>query len=155
VEIRIKVKKRQLISLLVGIGLVVALLLSSCAQQAAPTTPTTPAAPTTPTTPTTPAAPQVVTKEVEKVYKVLNPQGTYAPVECKPCAPRLDTMNGKTILYYQSEAAPQVMPVLYKWLLRDYPKTTFDKIEMETYGESVPTDAQIKKYDAQIRGISW
>lgn len=138
-----------------SIALVLVMVLSSCAQQAAPTTPTTPAAPTTPTTPTTPAAPQVVTKEVEKVVKVLNPQGTYAPVDCKPCAARLDTLAGKTILYYQSEAAPQVMPVLYKWLLRDYPQTTFDIIKTEGYGESIPTDAQIQKYQAQIRGVSW
>ena len=143
---------KNLVALLGSIVLVLALVLSACAQTAAPTTPTTPA---TPTTPTTPAAPQVVEKVVEPVYKVLNPAGSRIPVECSPLAPRLDTLAGKKILYYQSEANPVIMPPLLVRLKKEYPTTTFDVLYTEAYGLSTPTEEQTKTYQAVIRGISW
>jgi hypothetical protein len=132
------------------------LVLSACAQQAAPTTPTTPttpAAPTTPTTPTTPAAPQVVTQE--PVYKVLNPTGNYTPVECHPLAPRLSTLAGKNIYYYESEADPVIMPVLLAHLKKDYPTATWKYYETQGWGTDTPTADDLKGVDAVIRGIGW
>jgi ABC-type glycerol-3-phosphate transport system substrate-binding protein len=156
-EITIRVKRRQIIALLTSLFLVVILVLSACAQQAAPTTPTTPTtpvAPTTPTTPTTPAAPQVVEKVVTPTYKVLNPQGNRIPVECKPLAPRLATLDGKTILFYHSEANPVILPVLLKRMQKDYPKTTFKVLYTEQWGLATPGD-EAKGIDAEIRGVSW
>jgi ABC-type oligopeptide transport system substrate-binding subunit len=151
------VKKRQFIALLGSIVLILALVLSACAQTAAPTTPTaptTPAAPTTPTTPTTPAAPQVVTQQVDKVYKVLNPQGTYIPVDCKPCAPRLDSLAGKKIRFYESEATNIQLPTLRERLQKDYPTTTFVVDHTESFGRSAPSTEDLA-LQASIRGVGW
>jgi hypothetical protein len=93
--------------------------------------------------------------QTEQVLKVLNPQGVYIPVDCKPNAPRLDTLAGKTILYYESEATNMHMPTLLEWLKDDYPTTTFDVIHVENFGARTPTDEQKEKYDAVIRGVGW
>jgi len=146
-----EVKKRQFAVLLGSIALVLALILSACGQAATPTTPTTP---TSPTTTTTPSAPQVVTKEIEKVHKVLNPQGVYVPVQTVGLAPRLSTLAGKNILYYQSEANPVMMPVLLPRLQKDYPTATFKALYTESWGPGTPGD-EIKGMDAVIRGVSW
>ena len=127
--------KKQVIALLVSFTLVLALVLSAC----------TPA-PTTPTTPTTPGAPDV--------YKVLNPQGIYIPVQTVGLAPRLDTLAGKTILYYQSEANPVMMPILLPRLQKDYPTATFKTLYTEAFGLNAPGD-EIKGVQAVIRGVSW
>ena len=127
-------KKGQFIALLVSICLVLALVLSACTQQGGTTT-------------TGGAA-------GEKVYKVLNPQGIYIPVDCKPAAPRLDNLAGKKILYYESEATNMQMPTLRARLQKDYPTTTFFVVHTESFGEMNPTEDQ-KKYQAVIRGIGW
>jgi hypothetical protein len=96
----------------------------------------------------------VVTKEVEKVYQVLNPAGTYQTVETHACAPRLDTVDGKIIFINQGEAYPVVLPVLIPKLQKDYPKTTFIIGYNKSYGtlnlSDIPKNAQ-----AQIMGVSW
>jgi hypothetical protein len=147
------VNKKQIITLLVGISLIMTLVLSGCGSGtgATPTATVTVTATKTVTptaTGTTTAAP------VEKTYKVLNPQAVYVPVETKPCAPRLDNLAGKKILYYQSEANPVIMNFLWEKLKKDYPTSTFDRVYTEAFGESTPTEAQLK-YEACIRGISW
>jgi hypothetical protein len=148
-----RVKKEQIIALLVGISLILTLVLSGCSSGAG-TTPTATVTVTatktvTPTTTgTTTAAP------AEKTYKVLNPQAVYVPVETKPCAPRLDSLKDKKILYYQSEANPVIMNFLWEKLKKEYPTSTFDRVYTEAFGESTPTADQLK-YQACIRGISW
>jgi hypothetical protein len=134
---------KKLIALFVSAGLVLALVLSGCA------------APEPEVVEKTVKETVTETVEVEKTYQCLNPKGEFIPVELYPIAPRLDTLDGKTILYYQSEANPVIMPVLIEWLKRDYPTTTFDIIYTEAWGEATPTEEQIAKYEAVIRGISW
>jgi hypothetical protein len=149
------VKKRQVIALLASICLVVMLVLSACTPAAeTPTTPTTPAAPTTPTTPTTPAAPQVIEKVVQPTYKVLNPQGVYIPVDCKPIAARLDSLAGKNILFYESEATNIQLPTLRAHLTKDYPTATFTVDHTESFGRSTPSTSDLT-FQAAIRGVGW
>ena len=142
-------KKRQVIALLGSTALALALVLSACAPAAE-----TPA----PAAPTTPAAPQVVETVVEKVvapvYKVINPQGTYIPVDCKPCAPRLTTFDGKTILAYKSEGSSIIWPALYPVLQQKFPNTKWVYVDTEGFGRSTPNDADLA-CDAMIRGVSW
>jgi hypothetical protein len=88
------------------------------------------------------------------VYKVLNPQGIYIPVDCKPDAPRLDSLAGKTILFYESEATNMQMPTLLTELQTDYPTATFVVVHTESFGEMNPTEDQ-KKNQAVIRGVGW
>jgi len=91
---------------------------------------------------------------VQPTYKVLNPQGTYIPVDCKPLADRIDTLAGKRILYYESEATNMQMPELRAQLTKAYPTTTFDVVHTESFGEAAPIDAY-KVDQAVIRGVGW
>ena len=154
--IKIRIRPKQLAAILVSICLVLVLVLSACTtEEATPATTSTPSTSTPSTSTTAPPATQIVTEQIDKVYKVLNPTGLRIPVECSACAPRLDTLAGKTILYYQSEANPVIMPCLLERLKEDYLTTTFDVLYTESFGSSSPTEEQIETYDAVIRGISW
>ena len=96
----------------------------------------------------------MVTQQVDKTYKVLNPQGTYIPVDCKPLAPRLDSLAGKKILFYEAEATNMQMPYLLTRLQKDYPTATFLVVYTELWGETVPTEAYLQ-CKASIRGVGW
>ena len=126
-------KKKKVIALLASVGLILVLVLSGCAAE-------------------TGGGGQVV--EVEKVLQVLNPQGIPAQVELHSLAPRIDSLAGKRILFYESEANNQQLPALLERLEEDYPTTTFDTIYTEGFGDEIPTDEQ-KTYQACIRGIAW
>jgi hypothetical protein len=121
--------------------LVLVMIVSACSQGG------------TTTTVTKPGGSQTGTQE--SIHKVINPQGIYIPVETKPCAPRLDSLSGKVILYYESEATNMHMPTLLERLKKDYPTATFDVIHVENFGSNTPTDEQTTKYKAVIRGVGW
>jgi hypothetical protein len=131
------VTKKQLIALLVSFSLVLALILSACAQQGG----------TTPTGTTTGAA-------QDKVYKVLNATGIYIPVDCKPLSARLDSLAGKKIRFYESEATNIQLPTLRARLEKDYPTTTFVVEHTESFGRSTPNDEDLSM-QAAIRGVGW
>jgi len=138
------VKKRIFILALVVAVLVLVMIISACGQSATTTT----------------SKPGATTSKpggtaTEPVKKVVNPQGVYIPVETKPCAPRIDSLAGKTILYYESEATNMHMPTLLIQLKKDYPTATFDVIHVENFGSNTPTAEQIAKYKAVIRGVGW
>jgi len=66
---------------------------------------------------------------------VLNPLGTPPPIEMKAMAPRLDTLDGKTI-FLVSTGFPNsgaFMQVVGQWFAENYPKT---KIEIRSMGMS-------------------
>ena len=138
-------KKRLFISVTVVAILVLVMIISACGQSATTTT-------SKPGATTKPSATSGQTKPIEKV---VNPQGVYIPVETKPCAPRIDSLAGKTILYYESEATNMHMPTLLIQLKKDYPTATFDVIHVENFGSNTPTAEQIAKYKAVIRGVGW
>ena len=106
--------------------------------------------------------------EVEKMYKCLNPQGEYLPIETIALSERLDTLDNKIIYICQGEADPVIMPALYKMLQEEYPRTTWTYYDRSDFGPSTPgtggpatstgrpEDPDIlKKVDAVIRGIDW
>lgn len=127
--------RKQVIALLFSFSLVLALVLSACAQGGT----TTGAA----------GAGQ------DKTYNIVNPTGIFIPVETHPLAARLDSLAGKTIIYYESEANPIIMPVLLEKLKKDYPTATWKYFETQNQGEDTPTADQMKGAQAVIRGISW
>jgi hypothetical protein len=96
----------------------------------------------------------VVTQQVDKVYKVLNPQGVYIPVDCKPIAARIDSLAGKKIFFYESEATNIQLPTLRARLTKDYPTTTFIVDHTESFGRSTPS-ADDLTVQAAIRGVGW
>jgi ABC-type phosphate transport system substrate-binding protein len=66
---------------------------------------------------------------------VLNPLGTRPPIEMKARAPRLDTLDGKTI-YLVNTGFPNsgpFMQVVADWFKANHPKT---KIEVRSQGMS-------------------
>jgi hypothetical protein len=139
--------KKKILLLLASISLILALLLSGCAGA----TPETEVVEKTVEKTVT----ETETVEVDKVYRCLNPRGEFIPVELNPIAPRIDSLDGKTVLFYASEGASHMLPVLYEDLKADYPTSTWDYIYTNNFGEGTPTEEQIAKYDAVIRGTGW
>jgi hypothetical protein len=135
-------KGKKLIALFVSIGLALALVLSGCA------------APEAEVVEKTVEKTVTETVEVEKTYRCLNPKGSFIPVELSPIAPRLDSLDGKRIFFYQSEATNFILPTLLARLKADHPTTTFDTTYSAGFGERTPTEEQLT-YDALIRGVGW
>jgi len=56
---------------------------------------------------------------------VLNPMGTPPPITLKPQAPRLDTLDGKTIYFVNTGyiGTDRLMEVMSEWFKANYPKT--------------------------------
>jgi len=78
---------------------------------------------------------------------VYNPMGTPPPIKMKAMAPRLNTLDGKTI-YLVSTGFPnsvEFMDVMQAWLKDNYPKTNTVRVNT---GMSYPLAANIK---AQIK----
>ena len=148
-------KKTPVLFILVSIALIALMILPACSGgTATETTTTVTVTKTVQGTGTTGAA---VTKEVDKIYKVINPQGNYIPVETKGLAPRLDTLNGKYIYVEESEANPRIMPALLKRLKAEYePKgSTFHYAASASFGPSTPDEDCLKNAKCVIRGIAW
>jgi hypothetical protein len=139
------VKKRLFVTGVAVAILVLVMIVSACSQGGTTATTTKPGA-------TNPGA-----TVQEPIKKVINPQGSYIPVETKACAPRIDSLNGKRILYYESEATNMHMPTLLVRLKKDYPTAIFDVVHTEAFGSNTPTEQQIKDYTggAVIRGVGW
>ena len=135
-------KKLKFITLLASIALVIVLLLTGCGAAETVTTEKT----------VTKTVTETVT--ADKSYKCLNPQGNFTPIEIYPLAPRLDTFEGKTIFFSESEANPRIMPALLRRLQDDYPNTTFPYTAVAGFGNRSPTEEELQS-DAAIRGIAW
>ena len=87
---------------------------------------------------------------------MLNPTGEFVPVDIKPLAPRLDTIDGKTIYIIQGEADAHVMPYLAKLLPEKYPKTKWEYYDpLSSFGPTAPDDTVKKNAQAVIRGVGW
>ncbi len=56
---------------------------------------------------------------------VLNPMGTPPPITLKPQAPRLDTLDGKTIYFVNTGylGTDRLMDVMSDWFKANHPKT--------------------------------
>jgi hypothetical protein len=56
---------------------------------------------------------------------VLNPMGTPPPIQAKQMAPRLDTLEGKTIYFVNTGyiGTDRLMDVITDWFKTNYPKT--------------------------------
>ena len=141
-------KRKYLLALMVSIMLILVMVVTSCA-------PAEPGATST-------------SSVKDRSYRAMNPTGLFIPVEIKPLAERLATIEGKTIYVCQGEADPVIMPALYKVLKEKYPKTTWIYYDRSDFGPNVPgtggvssTSKQVedpdilKKVNAVIRGIGW
>jgi len=89
---------------------------------------------------------------------VLNPMGTPPPVQLKPMAPRLDTLDGKTIYFVNTGylGTDRLMAVMSDWFKTNYPKTNV--VVKVSKGGMVGVDKELwaeigEKGDAAIVGL--
>ncbi len=90
----------------------------------------------------------------DTVYKCLNPVGISMPVETFPLAPRLNTIDGKTI-YLSITGEPDITIPLERQFKAKYPNVNW-KIK-KTYGiNPVPlSEEEMKTADGLIMGVCW
>ena len=94
----------------------------------------------------------------ETMVSVLNPRGTQPPIQLTPLAPRLDTLNGKTIYLVDVRfmGGDIFLQQVQTWFTENMPevKTVF-KEKQGSYGEDDPELwAEIKEHgDAMIIAI--
>ena len=61
----------------------------------------------------------------ESKVTVVNPRGTPPPIRLVPMAPRLDTLDGKTIYVINIGFGDTFLPEVQKVMAEKYPKTTW------------------------------
>jgi hypothetical protein len=87
---------------------------------------------------------------------VLNPLGTPPPIEVKQMAPRLDTLEGKTIYFVNTGyiGTDRLMDVMSDWFKANYPKTNIVMARGQMTSISPTVMAEIaEKGDAAIIGL--
>lgn len=90
----------------------------------------------------------------KEVYKCLNPVGIQEPVDIFPLAPRLDTLEGKTI-HFSITGEPDITIALEKKLKMDYPDINWTTKKSYTPMPNQLTDEEIKTTDGVILGVCW
>jgi hypothetical protein len=95
-----------------------------------------------------------------RVYRCLNPVGIQEPVELYPLAPRLDSLDGKTIYISIGAGGEQDITIpLPLALQRAYPnvnwKVTRAAPHMTTAGSIALSPEEMKTADALIRAVVW
>jgi hypothetical protein len=149
-------KTKNFILMLFSITLAAIFMLSGCAQtpSAQPTASVPIATQLAPvSTPTT--TPTTTVVEVEKKYNCLNPQGDFIPVQTVGLAPRLDTLDNKTIWVCQTEADPVIMPALWDRLQKEYTKTTWKRTITSSTSPLRLTAEEQKTAQGLIVGNGW
>ena len=92
--------------------------------------------------------------EKDKVYKCLNPVGVQMPVNTFPLAPRIDSLDGKTI-HLSICGEPDITIPLEKRLKSDYPDVNWTI--KKTYGIDPVrlSDEEMKTCDGLVLGVAW
>ena len=90
----------------------------------------------------------------DKTYKCLNPIGIQESVETVPLAPRLKSLDGKTI-YFSITGEPDITIPLEKKLKMDYPDVNWTT--KKTYGIDALrlTEEEMKTADGLIQAVCW
>ena len=90
----------------------------------------------------------------DKVYKCLNPVGIQESVDISPLAPRLKTIEGKTI-HISITGEPDITIALEKKLKMDYPDVNWTT--KKTYGIDPMrlTEEEMKTTEGVIMGVCW
>lgn len=91
-------------------------------------------------------------KASDPTLTVLNPLGTPPPIKLKPMAPRLDTLEGKTI-YVDNNGYPGtsiLLPELISVLREKYPTTKFIYNDKPAGAISMQQDPAMGEADALI-----
>jgi hypothetical protein len=95
------------------------------------------------------------TQDEGSTYKILNPQGVPLPVTVHPLAPRLDSLNNKTVYVVFYEPKEIITQALLAKLKSEYPKTTWKSVTGKDFGSYIPEDEVVANAQAVIRGNAW
>jgi len=90
----------------------------------------------------------------DKVYKFLNPVGIQVPVDIEPLAPRLKSIDGKTI-HISITGEPDITIALERKLKMDYPDVNWTAKKSYMPAANQLTDEEIKTTDGVIIGVCW
>ena len=90
----------------------------------------------------------------KEVYKCLNPVGTQESVDISPLAPRLNTLDGKTI-HLSICGEPDITIPLEKRLKGDYPDVNWTVKKTYGVGPIRLSEEERKTTDAVILGVCW
>ena len=90
----------------------------------------------------------------DTIYQFLNPKGNELPVQTYPLAPRLDTLDGKTI-HLSITGEPDITIPLEKKLRERYPSVNWTMKKSYMPNPLQMTDEEIKTTDAVILGVCW
>ena len=89
-----------------------------------------------------------------ETYKYLNPTGIQAPVEIHPLAPRLSSIDGKTI-HLSICGEPDITIPLEKKLKSDYPSVNWTVKKTYNIAPIRLSEEERKTTDAVILGVCW
>ncbi len=92
--------------------------------------------------------------EKDKVYKCLNPVGISIPVQTFPLAPRLDTLEGKTI-YISICGEPDITIALEKRLRGSFPNVNWKTKKTYSVDPVQITDEEMEHCDGLIQAVAW
>ena len=92
--------------------------------------------------------------EKDKMYKCLNPVGIQPPVDTFPLAPRLKTLDGKTV-HLSICGEPDITIPLEKRLKGDYPKTNWTVKKTYDIDPVRLSDEEMKTTDGVVLGVCW
>ena len=90
----------------------------------------------------------------DRVYKCLNPVGISIPVETFPLAPRLNTLDGKTI-YLSITGEPDITIPLEKRLKAVYPMVNWKTKKTYTIAPVPLSEEEMKTCDGLIQAVCW
>jgi hypothetical protein len=93
--------------------------------------------------------------EKDKVYKCLNPIGNQKGVDTFALAPRLDSLDGKTI-YFNICGEGETMTELSEQLMKEYPNVEWKvkKTRSPAQAEEL-SEEEMKTCDAMVDGIAY
>lgn len=90
----------------------------------------------------------------DRKYKCLNPVGIEEPVEIIPLAPRLDTLDGKTI-WISITGEPDITIAMEKRLRSDYPGVNWQTKKTWTISPVELSEEEMKTADGLIQAVCW
>ena len=90
----------------------------------------------------------------DKVYKFLNPVGIQTPVDTFPLAPRLDSLDGKEIVF-SITGEPDITIALEKKLKMDYPQVDWRIKKNYNIEPNRLSEEEMKTADGLIQAVCW